>query len=205
MSALTAPSGTALLVVDMQNDFVRPDGAITVAGAEATLPAAARLLALARAEGWHVVHAIREHRADATDVEPFRVAPFRRAGGWAVPGTWGAQIVSELAPAPGEHIVTKTRFSAFMHTHLDAVLRRLGVTRLVVCGTQWPNCIRASATDALSLDYDVIVVASATSAATPEVAAANVRDLEHVGVRCPGLAELERSLVGTVELAGETR
>lgn len=181
----------ALLVVDMQEDFVRPDGPIRVAGAEATLPEAARLLAFARERGWPVFHVVREHRPDGADVERFRAERFARTGGWALPGSDGARIVPELAPREGEHVVVKPRFSAFFQTRLDLVLRRLGVRHVVICGTQYPNCIRTSAFDAVSLDYDVTVVTSATSAETDDVAAANVRDLRAVGVACVTREELE--------------
>jgi nicotinamidase-related amidase len=181
----------ALLIVDMQEDFVRPGAPMCVAGAQATLPEAARLLAFARARGWPVVHAVRAHEADGSDVERFRAARFARTGGWAVPGTDGARVVAELAPLPGEHAVPKPRFSAFMHTRLDLLLRRLGVRHLVICGTQYPNCIRTTAFDAVALDYDVTVVTSATSAASEDVAAANVRDMRAVGIACVTREELE--------------
>jgi nicotinamidase-related amidase len=175
---------TALLIVDMQNDFVLPSAAACIRGAQATVPSIVRLLSGARAQGWTVVHVIREYRADATDVEVPRRKRFLELGGYAVTGTAGAQIIPELAPTAAERVVVKPRFSGFMTTPLEAVLRAAAVTRVVICGTQYPNCIRATALDALALDFDVVVALDATSAQTPEIAAANVLDLRNVGIPC---------------------
>lgn len=173
----------ALLIVDMQNDFVLPGSPVTVAGAQVTVAAVRRLLDAFRARGAPVVYAIRAYRADGSDVERFRREAFL-ARPCLVPGTPGAQIVRELAPALGELVIVKPRFSAFMATPLDLLARRLGITTLVLCGTQYPNCIRATAMDAVALDYTVTLVTDATSAQTPEVAAANLADLAAIGVRC---------------------
>ena len=70
----------------------------------------------------------------------------------------------------------KNRYSCFMNTELDFMLRRLGVTCLVICGTQYPNCIRASIFDAVCHGYRVVNIIDATSAQTPDVAEANIRD-----------------------------
>lgn len=175
---------TALLIVDMQNDFVLETSPFRVAGAQATVPQLARLLSAARARRWVIVHVVREYAADGSDVELTRRDGFLGCGGYAVPGTRGAEIIEELAPAPGEYRIVKPRFSAFMHTKLDLLLRRSGVSSVVVCGTQYPNCIRATAFDALALDYAVVVAEDATSAQTPEIAAANLLDLENVGIPC---------------------
>jgi nicotinamidase-related amidase len=181
---------TALLVVDMQNDFVDPESPFCIAGAQATVPQLVRLVGEARARGWVIAHVVREHRVDGSDVELPRREAFLATGGYAVPGTRGVRIIEELIPARDEHRIVKPRFSAFMHTNLDAILRRRGVERVVVCGTQYPNCIRATAFDALSLDYQVVVALDATSAQTPEVAAANIADLDNVGIACRAIDDI---------------
>jgi nicotinamidase-related amidase len=181
---------TALLVVDMQNDFVDSESPFCIAGARATVPALVRLLGEARARRWVVAHVVREHQADGSDVEWPRRERFLEQGGYAVAGSDGARIIDELLPRTGEFRIVKPRFSAFLHTNLDALLRRHRVERIVVCGTQYPNCIRATAFDALSLDYRVFVALEATSAQTPEVAAANIRDLDAVGIPCRPIDEL---------------
>ena len=181
---------TALVIIDMQNDFVLPDAPLCVAGAQATIPAIKSLLDIARDKGWPVVHVVREHRRDGSDVEKGRAALFTSGPGVCVPGTYGARIVEELTPLPEEIILRKRRFSAFFQTELDMILRRLGVTTLLITGTQYPNCVRGAAVDAMSLDYRAIVVTDACSAQTDDVAAANIRDIRNMGIECLPLAEL---------------
>ncbi|MBU1229354.1 MAG: cysteine hydrolase [Proteobacteria bacterium] len=194
-----APAGSAdqrvaLAVIDMQNDFVLPGAPACVAGALATVPVVRRLLDQARGAGWPVFHVTREHRADGSDAEAFRRDLFAQGRGICVGGTPGADIVPELAPLPGEQRMVKRRFSAFLGTQFDLVLRRLGVSTLVLAGTQYPNCIRATAVDALSRDYRVLVVTDACSAQTDAVARANIFDLANMGVACVPLGELAGAL-----------
>ncbi len=180
---------TALLVIDMQRDFVLPGAPFCVAGAAATVPAIAALLAeCRRMENAAVFHIVRSYEPDGGDVERCRLERFRRIPG-AVRGTAGAEIMPELRPHPGETVIVKPRFSAFFQTKLDLCLRRLGVECLLIAGTQYPNCIRATVTDALSLDYRVTVISDCCSAGTPEVAAANLTDMANLGARCLTLGE----------------
>lgn len=174
----------ALLIIDMQNDFVLPGRPVTVACAQATVPNIRRLLDAFRARSWPVLHITRAYRADGSDVELFRREAFLRGPKFLLPGTPGAEIVEELKPLPGEQVLVKPRFSAFMGTPLDLLLRRLGVQELVVSGTQYPNCIRATVLDAACLDYAVTLVTDACSAQTEAVAQANIADLAGIGVRC---------------------
>lgn len=185
-----AAMDTALAVIDMQNDFVLPDAPLRVAGAEASVPVIRALLDTARKRGWHVFHVIREHLPDGSDVEAFRMPMYGAGQGACVSGAPGASIVSALTPLPGEKIIRKRRFSAFFHTEFDLVLRRLGVRTLVLAGTQYPNCVRGTAVDAQYRDFRVVVVSDACSAATPEVAEANLRDMSKMGMECVTLDEL---------------
>ena len=187
MSGFLTP---ALLIVDMQNDFVLPDAPTAVAGAGATIPVVAALAEHARERSWPVIHVVREHRPDGTDVEYTRRELFQNGGGICVAGTPGARIVVELTPRSGDYVLTKQRFSAFLGTELDFLLRRLRVETLVVAGTQYPNCIRATAVDALGRDYRVIVVSDACSAQTERVAANNIEDMRNMGIACMAFQEL---------------
>ncbi|MBI5519815.1 MAG: cysteine hydrolase [Desulfovibrio sp.] len=180
----------ALAIIDMQNDFVLPGAPACVAGAQATLPVLRRLLAHARTEGWRVFHVARAHRADGSDAELFRREAFRQGRGICVTGTPGAEIVPELAPLPGETVLRKTRFSAFHATEFEVLLRRQGITTLVIGGTQYPNCVRGTAVDAMARDFEVVVVTDACSAQTPEVAAANIADMLNMGIACADFAAL---------------
>ena len=96
---------TALVIIDMQNDFVLPDAPLCVKGALATVPTIRELLDQARKQGWRVIHVIRQHRPDGSDVEIGRAALFTDGKGICIPGTPGAQIVDELAPLPQETVL----------------------------------------------------------------------------------------------------
>lgn len=180
----------ALLIIDMQNDFVLPDAPLCVRGAAPTVPVIRRLLMQAREASIPVCHIVRCHNRDGSDVEKMRQPLFTDGPGVCVPGSDGARIVPALLPLANEYIIFKRRFSAFFHTELDLLLRRLGVDSLILAGTQYPNCIRSTAVDGMSLDYDVTVVTDACSAQTPDVAAANIRDMQNMGITCLPLRDL---------------
>lgn len=86
----------------------------------------------ARLQNWPVFHVVREYRPNGIDIEWPRHDAFLRAGGYLVPGSQGAEIVAGLAPLANEYRIVKPRFSAFMQTELDFILRRLGVKNIVV-------------------------------------------------------------------------
>lgn len=179
----------ALLIIDMQRDFVQPGSPLYVAGAAATVPAIARLLAdCRRRRDAAIFHVVRSYEPDGCDVERCRRKVFLRAP-CMVRGTAGAEIMPELAPLPGETVIVKPRFSAFFHAKLELCLRTLGVDHLLIAGTQYPNCIRGTVTDALSYDYRVTVVSDCCSAKTPEIAAANLTDMANLGACCLSLEE----------------
>jgi nicotinamidase-related amidase len=188
----TEAAPVALLVIDMQEDFVLPRGRSSWPGPRPRLPALARLLALGRTRGGAVFHVVREHAPDGSDAEITRRGLFNGGGGFCLPGSDGARIVEPLRPLPGEERVVKKRFSAFFGTDLHARLTALGTGTVVIGGTQYPNCIRATATDALARDYRVIVVTDCCSAASQAVAEANVADLRAMGLTCVPLADLPR-------------
>lgn len=175
---------TALIIIDMQNDIVRPGAPACVAGAFSTVPRIRRLLNHFRAVGLPVFHVVREYRADGSDIEIARLERFLSGRRYVVAGTPGCEIVEDLAPLPGEYRIVKQRFSAFMKTELDFMLRRLDIAHLVVCGTQYPNCIRSTIFDAVAYGYHVINIIDATSAQSPEIAAANIIDIKNIGVTC---------------------
>ncbi|RQW85370.1 MAG: cysteine hydrolase [Geobacter sp.] len=184
----------ALIIIDMQNDIVIPGAPACVKGAFATISRIQKLLDYFRKKGLPVFHIIREYRPDGSDVEITRLESFMKHQSYVVPGTKGCEIVAELTPLPGEYRIVKQRFSAFMNTELDLILRRLGTTHLAVCGTQYPNCIRTTIYDAVAYGYYVINIIDATSAQTPEIAAANIRDIGNIGVECVSLDEFVLSL-----------
>ncbi|MHB8513596.1 MAG: cysteine hydrolase family protein [Actinomycetota bacterium] len=181
---------TALLVIDMQNDFAHPDGRGFLPDAAHKTPQMAALLDAFRSAGLPVIHVVRSYRKDTWDVERFRVPYFQNSPGFLVEGTWGAQIVDRLTPEPGEPVVVKQRFSAFSFTELDLLLRRVGVTRVVVVGENLPNCPRETMFDAIGLDYDVVAPADALATTSDETHHYNLQDLAAVGVRITTVHEV---------------
>ena len=184
MKKLLTRADNAIIVVDMQNDFVLPDAQMCVRGAFDTLPAIKKFLEYGRANNWAIIYAYRVHRPSGIDAELFRRHYFEEGKPFCIPGTKGAEVVEAIAPQPGDIEITKHRFSAFFGTDLDLVLRGLGVKNLYVTGTQYPNCIRSTAVDAMGYDYNTTVVTDCCSAASDEVAKANVFDIRNMGIPC---------------------
>ncbi len=176
-------SRTGLLIIDMQNDMCHPEGRMFIRDAAHRAETMARVLQAFRETRQPVIHAVRSYRADSWDVERFRVPYFQNDRGFFIEGTWGRQIIDRLTPEPGEPIVVKQRFSAFMQTELDLLLRRADIDRIAVMGQNLPNCPRATIVDAVALDYDVIAVEDGLATGTEDTRIANLRDLEGIGVR----------------------
>ncbi len=180
----------AILVIDMENDFVMPGSPMRVEGAYSTLPAIKRFLDFGRANDWAVIYIYRIHRPSGIDAELFRRHFFEEGKPFCIAGTKGAAIPDEIAPKEGDIKVTKQRFSAFFGTDLDIILRGLGTKNVYLTGTQYPNCVRSTAVDAMGLDYNTTVVTDCCSAASPEVAAANIFDLRNMGIPCIDSTEI---------------
>jgi nicotinamidase-related amidase len=153
------PARTALVVVDMQNDFVSEGGSLRVPGAEATIPTISRLLKLARAHGMRVVYTQDTHREGDPE---WRIWPEH-----ARQGTWGWEIVDALAPSADDTVIRKVRYDAFYGTPLDHLLRVWGVDMLVICGTLANICVHYTAASAALRWYDVVIPRDAISALEP--------------------------------------
>ncbi|KAG9456120.1 hypothetical protein H6P81_000628 [Aristolochia fimbriata] len=185
----------ALLVIDMQNDFILPGSPMYVAGGEAIVPSVMEIIRVARERGMLVVWVVREHDPLGRDVELFRRHMY--GDGKAKPtsnGTKGAELVDGLVIKEGDYKLVKTRFSAFFATNLQSLLRSNGIEDIVVVGVQTPNCIRQTVYDAVALDYkSVTVIIDATAAAAPEVHIANIYDMTNIGVSTPTVQEWSSS------------
>ena len=161
------PAGCALLVVDMENDFVHPSGKTATRGKRpldhihAIVPHIRLLMDGARAAGAHVVHI--QHttlRNGLSDSGPWLEARRRArysAADVCLEGTWGHEIIDELRPVPGEAVVRKYRYGAFLGTNLDLVLRSLGVRTTICCGASTNVCVEATAREAFGHDYYVVL------------------------------------------------
>ena len=152
------PERTALIVVDMQNDFVDPRGSLCVGSARATVPAIARLRDFARAHRLAVVYTQDWHRGDDPE--------FALWGAHAIAGTWGAEIVPELAPDAGDLVVRKLRYDAFYGTSLDHELRQRRIGSLIVTGTVSNICVLHTAGSAALRWFEIVVPVDAVSALT---------------------------------------
>jgi nicotinamidase-related amidase len=116
-----------------------------------------------------------------------------------IAGSEGAELVEPLKILPGEIKIIKKRFSAYHGTHLDTILKRLRVNHVVLCGVQLPNCIRATAMDAIQLDYQVTVLSDATASRSNAAHNVNLEDLRQVGVHIVGIYD-EDSLLDWLRL-----
>ncbi|WP_054853655.1 isochorismatase family cysteine hydrolase [Vulcanisaeta distributa] len=152
-------SGTAIIVVDMQNDFVKPNGKLYVPTAQATVPAIRKLLMKARDANVPIIYTQDWH---------FKNDPeFRIWGGeHCVMDTWGgAEIVDELKPMPSDIVIRKRRYDAFFGTDLDYVLRHVvHATNLVIVGTVANICVLHTAGSAALNWYNVVVPIDGISA-----------------------------------------
>jgi len=153
------PARTALVVVDMQNDFVSAGGSLRVPDAEATIPSIRALLELARAQRMRVVYTQDTHREGDPE---WRIWPEH-----AREGSWGWQIVDALAPAEEETVIRKVRYDGFYGTPMDHFLRVWGVDTLVICGTVANICVHYTAASAALRWYDVVIPRDAISALDP--------------------------------------
>jgi nicotinamidase/pyrazinamidase len=142
---------SALLVIDMLEDFVRPGAPLEVPQTRKILPAIARRISRTRREGDLVVYVCDSHGKNDPE--------FARMG-WpphAVAGTKGAAVASAIAPEPGDVVVEKKTYSGFFRTTLQTVLRRHGIRSVSLAGCVTHICILYTAADAAMRGYDVTV------------------------------------------------
>jgi nicotinamidase-related amidase len=181
------PAASALVLVDLQNDFLHPEGAYGRAGQKARAIAAlpARLAPLAQAMraagGWVVsTHfTLVPGRAGAPLISPHlqKLRPFLTTGDF-VPGGWGHALVDELAPA--DLAVEKVAFSAFYMSRMEFVLHRAGIRRLIFGGIVTNGGVASTVRDAHVRDFEIAVLADGCAAFRPEVHTAAIADLASI-------------------------
>ena len=150
---------TAVLVVDMLNDFVT--GALKCDRGLAIVPKAAELVKGARRAGVPVVFCNDAH-LKGVDHE------LKLWGDHAIAGTKGAEVIPELELCEKDYVVPKRRYSGFFHTDLDLLLKELGVETVVVCGLHAHMCVRHTSADAYQLGYEVVAAIDAMDSFTKE-------------------------------------
>ncbi len=199
---------SALLTIDMQNDFAAAAGAGFVPGTDGIVAPLACLVDSFRRSGRPVFHAVRLYAADGSNAERCRRDMLRGGHALVRPGSWGAQLVDALAPpldgeqsatlsagrfvrlGPDEWLFYKSRWSAFFRTALTARLTTLGVDTLVVAGCNLPNCPSATMFDATSRDLRVVLAVDAVSQLSP----AGLAWCSGVGVVRHTVAEISAAL-----------
>ena len=200
---------TALVIIDMQRDFIEPGGFGASLGndvsrlAPAIAPIAA-LLAAWRARGWPVVHTREAHKPDLSDCPPakrlrgnprLRIGDLGPMGRVLVAGEPGVEIVEALAPAPGEIVVDKPGKGMFWATGLHETLQARGIGHLVFTGVTTEVCVQTSMREANDRGYACLLVEDATESYFPEFKAAALAMIAAqgaiVGWHAPSKALLE--------------
>jgi len=185
---------SALVIVDMQNDFLHPEGGFAQRAREnpkidmpflvGTIPHVKRLIEAFRKAGRPVVYVRHGLKPDYSDAQ----FPYWRLGrgkhatnrDFLVEGSWGAQIVDELKPLPGEHVVVKKGFGGFSNTPLDSILRNLGVTTCVMTGVTTCVCVSTTLRGGVEHNYRMILVKDAVAEVNRETHDAELQTMERV-------------------------
>lgn len=178
------PETTAAIVVDMQNDFAARGGMfdranIDISCIRTIVPSTAEVLAVARTVGIQIVYLKMGFQPDLSDTGgpdsptwlkhlPLQagasvVAPDGNASRVLIRDTWNTDIISELAPEPGDEVLYKHRYSGFYDTDLDDILRDRGVTNLIVMGATTSVCVESTVRDAVFRDYHCLVLQDCTA------------------------------------------
>ena len=183
------PGRAALVVIDMQRDFIEPGGFGAALGndvslLEAIVPTVAALIALFRGEGWPVIHTRESHAPDLGDCPPakrlrgrgdVRIGDPGPMGRILVRGEPGNAIVAGCAPAEGETVIDKPGKGMFCNTGIEAELRRQGIAQLVFAGVTTEVCVQTSMREANDRGFEGLLISDATESYFPEFKAATLR------------------------------
>jgi nicotinamidase-related amidase len=178
---------TAIIVVDMQNDFCHPDGwlahiGVDVASARTPIAPLQRLLPALRGHDVPVIWVNWGNRPDKLNLSPALLHVYKPSGagvglGDALPGSsakvlergsWSAAIVDELVPGPSDIHVAKYRMSGFQDTELDSILRNIGVTTLLFAGVNADQCVLCTLQDANFRGYDCLLLEDCVATTSPD-------------------------------------
>ena len=182
------PAHTALVLIDMQRDFIEPGGFGETLGndvslLEAIVPATQAVLSAWRAAGGLVVHTREAHRPDLSDCPPakrnrgnprLRIGDAGPMGRILIAGEPGNQIIDALAPVPGELVIDKPGKGAFYATGLHELLQARGITHLIFGGVTTEVCVQTSMREANDRGYDCLLLEDCTESYFPQFKAATV-------------------------------
>ena len=189
------PRHTAVVIIDMQRDFLEPGGFGETLGNDVSLLRAAvepckAVLDAARASRMLIIHTREGHRADLSDAPKAKVergAPSMRIGSLGpmgrilIRGEAGHDIVPELAPRPGEPVVDKPGKGAFYATDLHAILQNHGIEDLIVCGVTTEVCVHTTVREANDRGYRCIVPGDCCGSYFPEFHEVGLRMIQAQG------------------------
>ena len=176
------PAHTALVMIDMQRDFIEPGGFGATLGNDVSLlrpvvQAAAELVAWARTQGLLIVHTQECHKSDLSDCPPakrlrgrpsLRIGDVGSMGRILIDGEPGADFVPQLAPQPGDVVIKKPGKGAFYATPLAAVLEGRGITHLIFGGVTTEVCVQTTMREANDRGYECLLIEEATGSYFPE-------------------------------------
>jgi nicotinamidase-related amidase len=190
------PARTALILIDMQWDFLIPGGYAAMAGLDVSalrlpIPAMQSLLAAARRLGMLVVHTREGHRPDLSDCPPAKLERSRAAGAeigrtgplgrLLVRGEFGHNLIDELKPLPGEPVIDKPGYGAFHQTDLAQLLRNRGICNLVLTGVTTEVCVHSTLREAVDRGYRCVLAGDACGSAHPHLHDAALQMVEVEG------------------------
>jgi ureidoacrylate peracid hydrolase len=187
------PARTAVLIVDMLNEFCKPGGAMVLPGYELLVPPQRRLIEAARRVRCPILFIVDSHRANLRqDREFLKRTPH------CLEGSWGARVIDELGPREDDIYVVKRRYSAFFGTDLDLTLKDLGIEGVVVTGVVTNICVRSTVHDAFFLGYTVVVPEDCVAATGPREQASSLYDIAtHFGTVCDSSQVIAALLQGS--------
>lgn len=186
---------TALVIIDMQRDFLEPGGFGETLGNDVGLlakavPPCKAVLAAARGLGMLVIHTREGHRPDMADAPPAKVergAPSMRIGAMGpmgrilIRGEAGHDIITELAPAPGEVVLDKPGKGAFYQTDLELILKNRGIDTLLVCGVTTEVCVHTTIREGNDRGYRCVALADCCGSYFPEFHETGLRMIKAQG------------------------
>lgn len=174
------PKKAALLVIDMQNDFINQGSMVYTPMAEAIVPNLKRLISACRKAKVPIIYTAHVHQDPKVDGGMMADWwPELRDKKVLVAGSKGAEIHSEIAPKPNEKIIYKHRYSAFYNTDLEIILRGLGVTDLIISGVMTNICCESTTRDAFFRDFRIFFLADGTGSINDDLHLSTLRTLAY--------------------------
>lgn len=194
------PARTAVLVIDMLNDFCKPGGKMVLPGYERLVPPQSAVIEAARALGVPVFWVIQSH-----DPRLRRDRELLKRGSHCLLGSWGVEVIDELKPRESDFRLYKHRYSAFFQTPLDLMLKDMMCDQLVVFGIVTNICVRSTVHDAFFNGYEVVVPEDCCAATGPREQESSLYDIAtHFGVvsRSGQVVDALRQRKGLVTVEG---